>query len=265
MSRHKVDYDQLADGYDRRFEHDPSTNISQALREITQNAHDAQILEVGCGTGHWLAGLSGRVKAAYGVDLSWGMLSQARRVSPPIALIRAHALDLPFIAGRFDLIYCVNALHHFGDPQGYIQAAVRLLQPGGVMAVIGSDPHQPDYAWYVHDYFEGVRRTDLDRFPSLEQTRQWMIEAGVAAVQERMVKHIQEEKRGREVFNDPFLSKKATSQLALLSDEAYQNGMDRIRVDVDNAEANGEEIVFRTDLKIYMHWGRLEGSLRINQ
>ncbi len=53
---------------------------------------------------------------------------------------------------------------------------------------------------------------------------------------------------GRAVLDDPFLQKQGTSQLALLSEAAYQAGMARLRRSLEAAEAAGEELALGVDL-----------------
>jgi hypothetical protein len=70
------------------------------------------------------------------------------------------------------------------------------------------------------------------------------------------VEHIVGHKRGREVLSDPFLQKQACSQLALLTDEAYADGLLRIKEDLTRAERRGETLTFETELTIEMLSGR---------
>jgi hypothetical protein len=73
----------------------------------------------------------------------------------------------------------------------------------------------------------------------------------------RVAEHIVEPKVGRKVFADPFLEKNATSQLVLLSDEAYEAGLRRIQAAVEAAEAAGEQEIFAVDIPIGIVVGRL--------
>ncbi|MBI5712957.1 MAG: hypothetical protein HZC38_05965 [Chloroflexi bacterium] len=54
-------------------------------------------------------------------------------------------------------------------------------------------------------------------------------------------------KTGREVLGDHFLQKYGTSQLALLSKEAYTEGIGKIKSAIAAAESRNEEIVFAAE------------------
>jgi hypothetical protein len=107
----------------------------------------------------------------------------------------------------------------------------------------------------VYDYFEGTYQRDLERFPSWENVCAWMADAGFERVALEGIERICDPKHGRRVLEDPFLQKDACSQLALLTDEAYEAGLRRIEAALEAAEAAGEDLVFRTDLSIAMLTG----------
>ena len=69
------------------------------------------------------------------------------------------------------------------------------------------------------------------------------------------MEHICEYRKGAEVLYDPFLQKHACSQLALLSEEAYQEGLDKIKADLLLAGENGEGITFISEIAIMMLTG----------
>ena len=207
-----------------------------------------QVLEVGCGTGYWLAGLRLVARTCFGLDLSAGMLAQARARGEQLILTRGRACELPFADACADLIYCVNAIHHFQRPRDFVREARRVLRPGGAMVVAVTDPRAHRNRWYIYDYFMGTYETDLDRFPFWGTIVDWMIEEGLERIEWRLVERIEDHKTGRDVFADPFLQKNACSQLALLSDEAYAAGLRRIATALTESEAKGETITFPTDL-----------------
>ena len=266
MAEPRVDYDRIAPGYNRRFAVGGTPGVAVALRTLVQamvqdlpgDKGSLSILEVGCGTGHWLASLEGS-HLLCGLDLSAGMLHQARQRTVALDLVRGRAGRLPFAASSFDLVYCVNALHHFDDKPGFVAEARRLLRAGGALAVIGMDPRRVRASWYVYDYFPGTFEADVVRFPSWGTVTDWMIAAGFGSLAWQTVEEIRDAKHGRAVLHDPFLGKDATSQLTLLDDEAYAAGLERSEAAVAAAEGAGETLSFPTDLTLDMLAGRVAG------
>lgn len=248
----KINYDQIAPEYDQRFAPAKPVGTEQSLLKLTDTLKANRILEVGCGTGHWLAALYSVTQELYGLDLSAGMLSQAQKRMLPIRLVWGCAERLPFKDSFFDLVFCVNAIHHFDHPQMFICEAYRVLSADGTLAVIGTDPHGHKDSWYGFHFFEGTYETDLKRFPAWPTVSGWMTQAGFERTKLQEVERIIEVKQGREVLNDPYLRKNACSRLALLSDAAYNAGLKNIETAVAQAEARGETIVFRTDILISM-------------
>jgi len=250
LSKARVDYDQIAPRYNRRFADDKSgAELVQVLQALVEQAGAQRCLEVGCGTGHWLAALAAAPgQCCHGLDFSAGMLQQARQREQPLDLARGRASQLPYRDASFDLIYCLNAIHHFERPQAFVFEARRLLRPGGALAVIGFDPHTLPGQWYIYDYFEDTLEADLARFPSWGRVLNWMLAAGLQRIEWRLARRIHDPKIGAAVWDDPFLAKGACSQLALLSDEAYQAGRRRIEAALARAQASGEQLTFAVDL-----------------
>ena len=79
--------------------------------------------------------------------------------------------------------------------------------------------------------------------------------AGFQKIESREVERITAGKQGRAVLNDPFLDKQASSQLALLSDEAYTAGIRKIEAALEAAERVGETLVFPSDVRLAMMTG----------
>lgn len=252
----RLNYDTIAPQYNQRYDSSTLPERINALFELVQQVRAQRVLEVGCGTGFWLDLLASKVKVAHGLEYSWGMLGQAKGRSAPLKLSQGDAIHLPYQDRSFDLVYCVDAIHHFGDQRAFIAEAFRVLCPGGALAVLGSDPHSGDDIWYVYDYFQGVLETDLRRFSSEGEILSWMQKEGFHNITSKQVEHISEIYLGKDIFNNPFLKKNSCSQLALLSDEAYQAGLEKIKA----AIAREGQITFRNELHIKMFTGFKPGA-----
>lgn len=237
----KVDYDRVAPTYDQRYRYGDPAGIPACLHEVADGA--ARVLEVGCGTGHWLAEMAPGAGFVCGLDRSRGMLEQARPTGVP--LLHGDACALPFRSRSFDAVVCVNALHHFPAPRRFVAEAARVLRRGGRVAVIGMDPNAGLDRWYLYDFFPGTLDTDRARYPSALQIAAWMEDAGLTGVRRGIAAHIEATLRGRDVYADPILSKNGTSQLTLLGDEAFTAGMARIEAALTEGERE-----FVTDISL---------------
>ena len=260
MSRRSVNYDAVAPDYDQRTRQGSYlADIPLALQDLVRQVQAGRLLDLGCGTGRSLLGLAYGLQPSprlYGLDFSAGMLAQARRLDPAYRLTQASAPFPPFATASFDLVFCVHAFHHFPDKVQVIRAAYDILRPGGVLAIINIDPHacQPG-DWWVFDTFEGVRETDLQRFPSLAQQETMLREAGFVQINSPIVQYIDECVSGEAIFDNYWLCKDSCSQLILLSVEAYQAGVKRLRRRLAQAKAAGETVTFRTRLENRMCHG----------
>jgi ubiquinone/menaquinone biosynthesis C-methylase UbiE len=254
----KVDYDQLAPTYDQRFADQRPSEVAQTLQDFVDLHHFNAVLEVGCGTGHWLAHFSQLGPRCFGMDLSRGMLQQAQAHQPDLHLVQGSAPHLAFADNSFDWVYCVNAIHHFDQPERFIEEAYRLLRPGGCLAVIGSNPHGDRERWFGYQYFPGTYKTDLARFPSEPRLAQWFEKASFRGFQRQVVERISKRHVGQQVLSDPYLQKSACSQLALLSETEYAAGLARLERALKQAEKRGTDLEFRTELTIFMWCGQKE-------
>lgn len=176
------------------------------------------------------------------------MLRQARRRRASLHLVRGDSGQLPYPDAASDLVYCVDAVHHFDRPRDFISRVRRLLRPGGALSVRGSDPHGRKDSWYAYHYFEGTYETDLDHFPSRSTLVGWMTAAGFTEIGWQQVERIVDHRQGRQVLDDPFLAKDSCSQLALLTDQAYATGLSRIKRALRVAEVRRETLCFPVDI-----------------
>jgi SAM-dependent methyltransferase len=104
----------------------------------------SSILQIGCGIGRFEAALAGRVKEAYGIDISPAMVEAARHRCQELDNVHIQACsgrDLAlFSAGTFDLVYAVDTFPCL-YPSGwelvarYFAEVARVLKPRGDFAI----------------------------------------------------------------------------------------------------------------------------------
>ncbi|MBZ0295180.1 MAG: methyltransferase domain-containing protein [Anaerolineae bacterium] len=112
------------------------------------------VLDVACGTGVLARAVAKRVGPAgsvIGLDINEGMLAVAARKAPQIEWRQGRAEALPFDNDQFDAVVSQFALMFFEDRQAAIREMVRVLRPGGQMAVAVWDTleNTPGYAAMV--------------------------------------------------------------------------------------------------------------------
>lgn len=97
------------------------------------------LLDLGCGTGAAVREAAPAVARAVGLDLSEGMIGQARTLAGGIDNVEFRVGDvsarLPFGDGAFTAILCTTAFHHFPAPLETIAEMARVLAPDGRVVI----------------------------------------------------------------------------------------------------------------------------------
>src|SRR5262244_27134 len=97
-------------------------------------------LDVGCGTGFLALELAARGHQVVGVDFAPAMIDEARRKAAARGLSvrfdEADAEQLPFAPRSFDLVVSRHVLWTLPHPEAAIDEWIRVLRPGGRLAVV---------------------------------------------------------------------------------------------------------------------------------
>jgi SAM-dependent methyltransferase len=149
------DYDRIADEYARHIysELDSKPLDRELLTRLAARLQDkGEICDIGCGPGHIARFLRDAGANVFGLDLSPGMLEQARRLNPDISFHQDNmlALDLPdaSLAG-IAAFYAVVNLPRESLPRIFRELA-RVLQPDGVLLLahhVGEETLHRDEWW----------------------------------------------------------------------------------------------------------------------
>lgn len=119
--------------------------VLRALRD-----HGARrIADIACGTGIMASRVADELgpDAIYGVDMSDGMLEQARTRSAKVDWLKGPAEQLPFGDNSLDAVVTTTAFHFFDQPAA-MREFHRVVVPGGLVAVTTVSP--PDLPVLSH-------------------------------------------------------------------------------------------------------------------
>ena len=153
-----------------------------------------RVLDVACGTGvlaREVALRTGGAGFVAGLDPSSGMLEVAKQLAPSVEWLQGVAESLPFSDQIFDVVVGQFGLMFFDDRIEAIRQALRVLRPGGrlAMAVWDSLDSIPPYADEVAllEQIAGAPAADALRAPFVLGNRgdltTLFVSAGVATVE----------------------------------------------------------------------------------
>jgi ubiquinone/menaquinone biosynthesis C-methylase UbiE len=143
-----------------------------------------QMLDVATGAGHTALAFAPYVQSVIATDITPEMLQQTavlatKRAVTNLTTETADAEELPYAAARFDLITCRIAPHHFPHIGRFVAEATRVLQPGGLLAVVDNVVPAGAVGDYVNA-FEKLRDPSHGRCLSLAEWMALYTEAGLS-------------------------------------------------------------------------------------
>ncbi|MDX6286759.1 MAG: hypothetical protein QOG53_2244 [Frankiales bacterium] len=146
----RVFHDHECHYYDERFAIRHDMRAARRARREVETAlgrglrNGEVVLDVGCGTGWYAAGLRRALAAelpearVIGVDLSVGMLDRAR-AAQAWPLVQADVHHLPVRSGSIDVLTARGVLHHLSGVEQALAEWHRVLRPDGAI-VLSSEP-----------------------------------------------------------------------------------------------------------------------------
>ncbi len=152
-----------------------------------------RLLDVACGPGNFTGRLAQRLPdggIAIGLDISEPMLERAvlDNSGPRTCYVRGDASTLPFDDETFDAVCCFGALYLMPEPFRVAREMVRVLAPGGRVAILTSYAGQSApvrHAMTGGARVIGLRMFDRDAFVDL------FTSAGLADVEQQTQRTLQ--------------------------------------------------------------------------
>lgn len=158
--------------------------------ELAEIEPGQAILDVACGTGALALAAAERVGETghvAGLDLNPEMLAVARRKLSKVEWHQGRAEDLPFGDATFDRVVSQFGFMFFDDPAESLREMMRVLRPGGrlAVAVCGAVDHSPGYSVLTELLYRlfGAAVADAFRAPfqlgDRDRLRSLALEAGL--------------------------------------------------------------------------------------
>lgn len=219
MKKPPTDYDAIASRYDAdraRFGARVDEHLAQWLV-----GPGAVLLDVGCGTGAWLAAQRPLGVVRVGVDRARAMLDIAVARDADARYIHGRAEALPFASESVAVATSRFAFHHFDDCPAFLAEAARVLEPGGLLELMNVMPLE-DASWWIYELFPAARAIDEQRFPASSDLIARMRSSGFEHCTHDVESFDSEwtvrEQRER-------VRERVISQLALLDDDDWRAGL----------------------------------------
>lgn len=157
-------------------------SVRETVEKVAEmaDARGGIVLDVACGTGIYTRAIARRTEKVYGVDISQGMLEQARKRAEKegldnILLARADVENLPFPNEFLDAACCSGALHLFPDTVKALTEIARVLKAGSPLAVMTFTRRR--FLKYRRVY-EHLRKSHSIHVFELTELERWLGEAG---------------------------------------------------------------------------------------
>lgn len=139
-----------------------------------QLSRASRLLDVACGPGNFTVPLAAKLAAgglAVGFDISEPMLTRAvlDNSTPRTCYVRGDARELPFGDETFDAVCCFGALYLMPEPFRIAREMVRVLRPGGRIAILTSYSGQaPPIRYALDTAARAIGLTMFDRHAFVE-------------------------------------------------------------------------------------------------
>ncbi|MCA1010532.1 class I SAM-dependent methyltransferase [Halobacillus halophilus] len=230
----ETDFSRIADHYDhnryRIDELEKDTTLMAYMKE--HKKENFEVLDLSCGTGLYLAKQVPLFHDSHvrwtGLDASEAMLERAKEKLESIQLVHGYAENMPFESAQFDYIMNNYSFHHYMEKEKAIDEITRVLRVNGLYKMHNIAIHTMP-KWWVYHYFPEAYEEDVQRFWHHEVIYEALTKAGLEV--QLHVDYRREEVAVADYL--PYAVNRDISVLTLISDEAYEKGLNKMQQEVE--------------------------------
>ena len=142
-------YEELSSRFSWYYERD-KWEFDEAINLLAELNNVVDVLEVGCGQGHFLKRIN-RIYKAVGIELNLHAVAICQEIG-----LRVSGLDLKELNESFDMVAAFEVLEHVDSPHEFLSQALNRVRSGGYLMLAVPDPD---------GYFSEADRVLLDMPP----------------------------------------------------------------------------------------------------
>lgn len=189
---------------------------------------EVKLLDIGCGTGRFTLPIANRFYCRVtGADISVEMLEKAKGKDKNgvVRWENQNIHEMTYSDASFDVIFMSNVIHHCDTPMKALGECYRVLADNGVILIRYGAIEQIRED-VTHSFFPEALLLDEERTPSVGLIEKWMIQADFRSVNTEEV-----QQKTFQTYEELIEAHayKTTSVLSMISEDAYETGMERLR------------------------------------
>ncbi len=145
---------------------DPYGRLASALRSI-RGWSDANVLDIGCGTGYHLPWFAASAARVVGVEPHSGLAQVARRRCAGLSNVRVHvgaAQDLPLPDACVDVSHARWAYFFGPGCEPGLRELARVMRRGGLSFVVDNDATRSTFGRWFRTAYPGYDASAVERF-----------------------------------------------------------------------------------------------------
>ena len=117
----------------------PQVNFVQWLVEQIEWRGDETAVDIGCGSGNYVAAIQARCRTYIAGDLSFGMVASLSQ--PGLRRLNLDAQQIPLAANSVDIVLANHMLYHVPDKEAALRQIKRILRPNGRFVAATNSSH----------------------------------------------------------------------------------------------------------------------------
>ena len=158
-------FDKKAKAWDQQKDRIERTHaIARLMKERMPITTAMNAMEFGCGTGLLGFELVKNVGSLAFADTSSGMLEEVKRKAEDLEIGNYRVINLSEeeVAGQFDLIFSLLALHHIEDYEAEVKKLIQRLTVGGFICLCDLDREDGSFHTEVEVPHNGFERSQIE-------------------------------------------------------------------------------------------------------